>query len=144
MQRKRGGTITSRKLKKYYICTEAKKCTKRLNRRLNPTAFKQEVNTWGQHYVPRYLCSPVPMFPEPMFPGTYVPRYLCSPVPMFPEPMFPGTYVPRYLCSPNLCSPVPMFPDLLQMCCRAYIRRPSDRHWNCMAAKRNISQNVKT
>ena len=35
-------------------------------------------------YVPRYLCSPVPMFPEPMFPGTYVPRYLCSPVPMFP------------------------------------------------------------
>ena len=38
----------------------------------------------GQHYVPRYLCSPVPMFPEPMFPGTYVPRYLCSPVPMFP------------------------------------------------------------
>ena len=41
-------------------------------------------------YVPRYRCSPVPMFP-----GTYVPRYLCSPVPMFPEPMFPGTYVPR-------------------------------------------------
>ena len=29
----------------------------------------------GQHYVPRFLCSPVPMFPEPMFPGTYVPRY---------------------------------------------------------------------
>ena len=28
----------------------------------------------GQHYVPRFLCSPVPMFP-----GTYVPRYLCSP-----------------------------------------------------------------
>ena len=45
-------------------------------------------------YVPRYLCSPVPMLP-----GT--------PVPMFPEPMFPGTYVPRYLYSPNLCSPVP-------------------------------------
>ena len=98
----------------------------------------------GQHYVPRYLCSPVPMFPEPMFPGTYVPRYLCSPVPMFPEPMLPGTYVPQYLCSPNLCSPVPMFPDLLRMCCRAYIRRPSDRHWNCRAAKRNISRNVKT
>ena len=57
-------------------------------------------------YVSRYLCSPVPMFPEPMFPGAYVPRYLCSPVPMFPEPMFPGAYVPRYLCSP-----VPMFPD---------------------------------
>ena len=70
---------------------------------------------WGQHYVPRYLCSPVPMFPDPMFPGTDVPRYLCSPVPMFPKPMFPGTYVPRYRCSPNLCSPVPMFPDLLQM-----------------------------
>ncbi len=35
-----------------------------------------------------------------MFPGTDVPRYLCSPVPMFPEPMFPGIYVPRYLCSP--------------------------------------------
>ena len=66
---------------------------------------------WGQHYVPRYLCSPVPMFPEPMFPGTDVPRYLCSPVPMFHK-----TYVPRYRCSPNLCSPVPMFPDLLQMC----------------------------
>ena len=31
-----------------------------------------------------YLCSPVPMFPEPMFPGAYVPRDLCSPVPMFP------------------------------------------------------------
>ena len=41
----------------------------------------------GQHYVPRYLCSPVPMFPEPMFPGTYVPR----------------SYVPRYLCSPIYC-----------------------------------------
>ena len=50
-----------------------------------------------------YLCSPVLMFP-----GTHVPRYPCSPVPMFPEPMFPGTYVPRYLCSPNLCSPVLM------------------------------------
>ena len=24
------------------------------------------------------------MFPEPMFPGAYGPRYLCSPVPMFP------------------------------------------------------------
>ena len=35
-------------------------------------------------YVSRYLCSPVPMFPEPVFPGAYVPRYLCSPVPMFP------------------------------------------------------------
>ena len=35
-------------------------------------------------YVSRYLCSPVLMFPEPMFPGAYVPRYLCSPVPMFP------------------------------------------------------------
>ena len=31
------------------------------------------------------LCSPVPVFPEPMFTGTYVPRYLCSPVPMFPD-----------------------------------------------------------
>ena len=80
-------------------------------------------------YVPRYLCSPVPMFSR-----TYVPRYLCSSVPVFAEPMFPGTYrcmfaesmfrgayiirylfplvhlfsrafVPRYLCSP-----VPMFP----------------------------------
>ena len=39
---------------------------------------------WERTYVSRYLCSPVPMFPEPMFPGTYVPRYLCSPVPMFP------------------------------------------------------------
>ena len=35
-------------------------------------------------YVSRYLCSPVPMFPEHMFPGAYVPRYRCSPVPMFP------------------------------------------------------------
>ena len=35
-------------------------------------------------YVSRYLCSPVPMFPEPIFPGAYVLRYLCSPVPMFP------------------------------------------------------------
>ena len=41
------------------------------------------VLTRGQHYVPRYLCSPIPMFP--------------------------GTYVPRYRCSPNLCSPVPNF-----------------------------------
>ena len=35
------------------------------------------------------LCSPVPMFPEPIFPGSYsrvyVPRYLGSPVPMFPD-----------------------------------------------------------
>ena len=50
-----------------------------------------------------------------MFPGTYVPRYPCSPVPMFPGTYVPRTYVPRYLCSPylcspNLCSPVPMFP----------------------------------
>ena len=41
---------------------------------------------------------------------TYVPRYLCSPVPMLPGTYVPRTYVPRYLCSPNLCSPVPMFP----------------------------------
>ena len=84
-------------------------------------------------YAPRYLCSPVPMFPGtyvprylyspvPMFPVTYVPRYLCSPVPMFPGtdvprylcspvPMFPGTYVPRYLCSPVPMLPEPMFPS---------------------------------
>ena len=49
----------------------------------------------GQQYVPLYLCSPVPMFPEPMFPGTYVPRYRCSPNLCSPVPMFPGTYVPR-------------------------------------------------
>ena len=30
----------------------------------------------GQHYVPRFLCSPIPMFPKPMFPGTDVPRFL--------------------------------------------------------------------
>ena len=42
---------------------------------------------WGRQsrrertYVPRYLCSPVPMVPGTyMFPGTYVPRYLCSPI----------------------------------------------------------------
>ncbi|KAG1657818.1 hypothetical protein GQR58_023219 [Nymphon striatum] len=85
-------------------------------------------------YVPRSLCSPVPMFPGPMFPGPYVPRSLCSPVPMSPgpyvprslcspAPMFPGPYVPRSLCSPvpmfpglyvprSLCSPVSMFPGL--------------------------------
>ena len=45
------------------------------------------------------------MFPGTDVPRSYVPRYRCSPV-----PMFPGTFVPRYLCSPNLCSPVPMFP----------------------------------
>ena len=56
---------------------------------------------WERTYVPRYLCSPVPMFP-----GTYVPRYLCSPV-----PMFPGTYVPRYLCSPVPMFLEPMFPS---------------------------------
>ena len=39
-------------------------------------------------YVSRYLCSPVPMFPEPMFPGAS----RCSPV-----PMFPGTDVPRFV-----------------------------------------------
>ena len=46
------------------------------------------------------------MFPEPMFPGTYVPRYLCSPVPMFLEPKFPGTYVPRTYVPRYLCSPI--------------------------------------
>ena len=69
------------------------------------TAFALWCWRRGQHYVPRYLCSPVPMFPEPMFPGTDVPRYLCSPVPMFHE-----TYVPRYLCSPVPMFPGPMFP----------------------------------
>ena len=48
------------------------------------------------------------MFPGTyMFPGTHAPRYLCSPVPMFPGTYVPRTYVPQYLCSP-----VPMFPDL--------------------------------
>ena len=42
------------------------------------------LNERERTYVSRYLCSPVPMFPEPMFPGAYVPRYLCSPVPVFP------------------------------------------------------------
>ena len=42
------------------------------------------------------LCSPVPMFPGTDVPRSYVPRYRCSPVPMFPEPMFPGTDVPRF------------------------------------------------
>ena len=74
-----------------------------------------------------------------MFPGTYVPRYRCSPNLCSPVPMFPGTYVPRYRCSP-----VPMFPDLLQMCCRAYVRRPSDNEKpNKWTAKRNISPNIK-
>ena len=48
-------------------------------------AFGVAPRTGGERtYVSRYLCSPVPMFPEPMFPSAYVPRYLCSPVPMFP------------------------------------------------------------
>ena len=56
-------------------------------------------------YVPRYLCSAVPMFR-----GTYVPRYLCSPnlcspVPMFPEPMFPSTYVPRFAVNDSSTPP---------------------------------------
>ena len=46
--------------------------------------------------IPQYLCSPIPMFPCPMFPNaiislSYVPRSLCLPVPMFPGPMFPDT-----------------------------------------------------
>ena len=89
------------------------------------------------------LCSPVPMFPGTYVPRTYVPRYLCSPVPMFPGTDVPRTYVSRYLCSPVPMFTEPMFPDLLQMCCRAYVRRPSDRHWNWRAAKRkNVTQNV--
>ena len=99
------------------------------------------------------LCSPVPMFPGTYVRRTYVPRYLCSPrprylcspVPMFPEPMFPGTYmfhgtyvprtyVPRYLCSPSYCKCVVG---------HIIIRKPSDRHLNCRAAKRNISPNIK-
>ena len=40
------------------------------------------------------LCSPVPMFPGTYVPRTYVPRYLCSPVPIC---MFLGTDVPRFL-----------------------------------------------
>ena len=50
------------------------------------TVVTQKKWSGGQHYVPQFLCSPVPMFP-----GTYVPRYLCSPV-----HMFPGTDVPRF------------------------------------------------
>ena len=61
-------------------------------------------------YVPQSLCSPVSVFPCPMFPSTYVPRSyvpqsLCSPVSMFPGPMFPSLYAPP----PVLCSAVPMF-----------------------------------
>ena len=50
--------------------------------RFPPTEYECGVQSVerGQHYVPRFLCSPVPMFPEPMFPGTYVPRYRCSPI----------------------------------------------------------------
>ena len=64
----------------------------------------------GHPDVPQSLCSPISMFPGPMFPSIYVPQsvcapVLCSPIPMFPGPMFPGPYVPQ-----SLCSPVPMFP----------------------------------
>ena len=48
----------------------------------NQQHFEHGCLTMGERtYVPRYLCSPVPLFPEPMFPGM---PYLCSPVPMFP------------------------------------------------------------
>ena len=62
--------------------------------------------------IPQYLCSPIPMFPRPMFPDTYmlwsyVPQSLCSPIPMFPDTYITWSYVSR-----SLCSPVPMFPDL--------------------------------
>ena len=70
--------------------------------------------------VPQSLCSPISMFPGPMFPSIYVPQSLCSPVlcspipmfpgPMFPVPMFPNPYVPQYLCSPI---GLPMFPRYL-------------------------------
>ena len=59
-------------------------------------------------YVPRYRCSPVPMFPGTYVPRTYVPQYLCSPVPMFPEgpePMFPGTDVPRFAVNDSSTPP---------------------------------------
>ena len=61
-------------------------------------------------YVPRYLCSPVPIFPGTDVPRTYVPRYLCSPVPMFPEPMFPvpifpGTDVTRFAVNDSSTPP---------------------------------------
>ena len=69
-------------------------------------------------YVPRYLCSPVPMLPGTYVPRTYVPRYLCSPVPMFPEPMFPstymfpGTYVPRFAVNDSSTPPRLIFLSL--------------------------------
>ena len=38
--------------------------------RLALTVLSVRSATGDQHYVPRFLCAPVPMFPEPMFPGT--------------------------------------------------------------------------
>ena len=50
-------------------------------------SLDKQHRTWGGSA----LCFPVPMFQVPMFPNlcspigpTYVPRFLCSPVPMFP------------------------------------------------------------
>ena len=57
------------------------------NKQSEATSFFLDTSTpppRQERNVSRYLCSPVPMFPEPMFPGAYVPRDLCSPVPMFP------------------------------------------------------------
>ena len=88
----------------WFFLLQAANVSDRMPRKRVPQPIRMSF-IGGQDYVPRYLCSPVHMFPEPMFPGTYVPRYLCSPVPMFPGTDVPRTYVPRYLCSP-----VPMFP----------------------------------
>ena len=70
---------------------------------------------WGHPDVPQSLCSPISMFPGPMFPSTYGSQSLCSPVlyspiPMFPSPMFPGPYAPQSLCSPVPMYPIPMLP----------------------------------
>ena len=87
-------------------------------------------------YIPQFLYSPTPFFPNeasPMFPGLCVSQSLCFPVPMFSSPfihqsryspqlvsrpycspkIFPSPYVPLDLLFPRpdfpqRCSPVPM------------------------------------
>ena len=77
---------------------------------------------WERTYVSRYLCSSVPMFPEPMFPGAYVPRYLCSPV--VPVPMFPGLCTLIVVISINRLQilPTPWYDSRLGLCLRFRFR----------------------
>ena len=78
--------------------------------------------------------------------------YLCSPVPMFPEPMFPSrpTYVPRFAVNDSSTPPRLIFLSLqIDMIIYiivifALVVSMSVRRGRCRTAKRNISQNVRT